>query len=215
MSVAYRAMGLWRNPFGELSAQSRSELFVERETLPDPAEVREWLDLPGRVVQIRGRSGRGKSSFLHALRAIDPEIPYVYVARGTRPEIPRARLVIIDELWRLSWRIPQLWRRAGASYLVASHWDHRLSARIGGLDCRSYRVHGLSEVELGAYVDARILAQCRPEVDPSGLRRPSIERLRHLLVTYGDDLRAIEGVLFDDYERWRRETRGETWDAQG
>lgn len=124
----YRHLGLWRNPFGELTPDERAELAVV-----ETASLLAFLEQTQTVVQFLGDCGFGKTTHLLALRmaihrrsgnAQTASEGIVYFPEGgPRPSIPNGRPLFIDEAQRMSWLQRQnLLRRAGPIVLT-SHSD--------------------------------------------------------------------------------------------
>ncbi len=136
---------------------------------------------------------------IRALLAHFPEVPYLHLREGERPPlIPHGPVVCVDESQRLSrfarWR---LFRRRSA-LILGTHVDHSHELRRAGRTVETVTIEGLSIERLEQIVSARIDAARRGS-DPT----PVIEsgKLHGLLERYGDDLRGIEGELYDHFQQ--------------
>src|SRR6185436_10306251 len=98
------------------------------------------LAQPGYALQILGDAGRGKSTFLHALRRNFPESVYLYVGEGERPALPRGHPFLLDEAQRVPRaQRARLFRRPGVSFALGSHEDLAEELRAAGLRVTTVR----------------------------------------------------------------------------
>ncbi len=192
--LAYEHLNLRRNPFGELPREERAAVAVV------PREYAHWLSAPcrqRRALLFVGDAGRGKSTHLIAVHAGVPPVPFTYVGEGERPRIPNAPLVFVDELQRIPrWRRAQLFRRR-ASFALSSHRDHTRELLRAGVAVRTVRVGGLDASRLQAVTTRRIEVARRA---PGPLPRLGPEAASALVARFGDDLRAIEGHLYEVFQ---------------
>lgn len=188
--LAFAHLNLRWNPFGEPPVEERPGLVVF-----DPQPLIDRLQ-PGVALQLRGRHGRGKSSRLLALhRALGA--PYVRL-RDSRT-IPTAPIVLLDEgellLRRPAWRLARC--RAVA---ISTHRDLSLPLRALGFRPQSVVVEGISEERLAALC-ARRLEWARRGPGPIPVVPP--RTLRRLRARFGDDIRSMEGALYEAVQRMR------------
>ena len=196
MRLAYAHLNLTRNPFGEASHAERMRLVVA-----DVDDLVARLARPGFAVQLLAEKGRGKTSHILAIRARLPDAPYVHVEeRGFTP-VPRGRPLLVDEVQRLGrWRRRLLFRR-GVSLALGTHEDFSPELAAAGLEVRTIRPGETTDVDrLDAIVRRRLEWARR---GPGPVPRVPRHALVRLLDEFGDDLRAIEGALYEAIQRKR------------
>jgi len=192
--LAFEALNLHRNPFGELEAHERAALAVVEPALLE--QVRE-LGQAGRALLFLGDCGRGKSTHLHAVHALHAGVPLTYVGPGERPRIPEAPVVFVDEVQRLSRRRRARLFRRRASFVLGSHEDHGPELERADLRVSTVRVGGVDVHRLERIVARRIEAARRTHGPVPRVPRATLEALtRH----FGDDLRAIEDHLYGVFQ---------------
>lgn len=187
MSARYSDLNLRWNPFSEPLPSERPGLVV--------GDISGLVEILGRgrvCLQLLGRHGRGKTSRLLALHAA-LGAPYVRL-RDSR-EIPQAPLVLLDEgelLWRRRWW--RLWRCGAVA--ISTHRDLGWGMRRLGFSVTTRVVRGLKTPDLVEMVSRRLdWARKGPGPVPQVPERT----LRILQGQYGDDVRAIEGALYERF----------------
>lgn len=191
------------NPFGELSPSQRVEAAVVQVACWLP-----WLDAPRRAVQFVGPCGRGKTTHLLALQARLPQGAYVYLPEvGGCPPIPQGRPLLVDEAQRLPWRVRRRLLATGTPLVLGTHVD-----LIGPLRRSGYRVHtvqvaaGLDPQRLTEILNRRIAA-ARLAAGP--VPEVAVADAQRLIARWGDDIRSIEGFLYERIQQHAGEHRGE------
>jgi hypothetical protein len=192
--LAFQALNLCRNPFGELEAHDRAALAVVEPALLERARE---LRRGGQALLFLGDCGRGKSTHLHALHALHPSAPLTYVGPGERPRIPAAPVVFLDEVQRLSSRRRARLFRRRASFVLGSHQDHGAELERAGLRVTTVRVGGVDAHRLEHILARRIEAARRA---PGPVPRIPRDTLEALTRQFGDDLRAIEDHLYGVFQ---------------
>ena len=189
----YARLNLRRNPFGSVPLDRWHEV-----ALVDVARFAERLARPGYAVQFRGDCGRGKSTHMRALHAHFSDAPFVYFPPdGSKPAVPRAERLFLDEAQRMSWLHRERVFRRTSSLAIATHGDHAGQLRRLGFQVETVEVGGLDLPRLRAIVDRRIgwASTGEPAV------RIEDARLAELIAAHGDDLRAIESELYEQVQR--------------
>ena len=195
---AYAHLNLTRNPFGEASTAERAALaVVDAEHLSD---LTEHLARPGFAVQIVGDCGRGKTTHLLALRQAFPEAPWVRVDPGVRARIPSGTPLFLDEAQYLSlWRRRRLYRLRERSLALGTHFDLREELERAGYEVHTIVPAANASVErLEAMFRARIAWARRAPGPLPVVPRSTIETL---VTLFGDDVRAMEGALYEALQR--------------
>ena len=192
--LAFEALNLCRNPFGELEAHDRAALAVVEPALLERARE---LRRGGQALLFLGDCGRGKSTHLHALHALHPSAPLTCVGPGECPRIPAAPVVFVDEVQRLSRRRRERLFRRRASFVLGSHRDHGAELERAGLRVTTVRVGGVDAHRLEHILAKRIEAARRA---PGPVPRIPRDTLEALTRQFGDDLRAIEDHLYGIFQ---------------
>lgn len=214
---SYEELGLFWNPFGTVETERWSELIVPRLDLD---AVATQLRTSRLAVVFRGHMGRGKSTHLRALHTRFPRAPFTYLGPEASPRthVPAAPVCFLDEAQRLAPRLRRrLYRkviRAGArrspersmgALALTSHEDLRPELEAAGYAVVESVIEGLSEASLRTIVDRRLRWAARPGVSLETLR-PSLADdplLARMHARFGDDLRSIQGALYDHLETLR------------
>lgn len=192
---AYAHLNLMCNPFGEIPAEERPPLVVA-----ELDELVRDVGRPGFALQVIGESGRGKTSELLAVAARFPEARYVRVELDVRIRIPEAPLLIVDELQHLSrFKRRRLFARRALSLVVGTHEDVTEELREAGFDVRTHRPACELTVERIEEIFRRRIEWARRAPGPVPMvPRHTVERLMGIA---GDDIRAMEGMLYDAVQR--------------
>jgi len=195
-ALPYVRQNLRRNPFGELDLETRAALAV--------AEVGELIALlgtPGRVIQLLGGSGRGKTTFLLAVRDRFPGAPYLEIRQGERGRIPHGHPLFVDDVHLLpAGQRKRLFGRR-ASFVVCTHED--LSAELESYGLRVTRIRPAER--LSAEALERIFRR-RIEAARRGLGPvPWVSRdtVQSLIRQHGENVRAMELALYEGVQRLR------------
>jgi energy-coupling factor transporter ATP-binding protein EcfA2 len=186
---AFAQHNLRWNPFEELPLSERPSVAVNVPQLEVKA---------GQAILFLGERGRGKTTHLLTLHAQHSHAPYIYLPPfGKMPRIPKSEVLFLDEAQRLPrlfrWRF---WLRARA-WVIASHQNHQPELERLGFKVRVFYLQGLSLQKLEQIVEKRLSWARRAQG-----QIPQVPRqvLLGLLEQHGDNLRAIEDVLYDYYQ---------------
>jgi hypothetical protein len=181
------------NPFSEPNLDERAELAVQ---IPD------FSLEPKKAILILGEKGRGKTTHLLTLHQKNLNAPYVHLPEfGLQPRIPRGKIIFLDEAQRLP-RLTRrfIWQRA-ETWVIASHENHTRELQQAGFTVQIMTLTGLTLAKLEAVIEKRLEWARRSDGD---IPRVAQEKLKRLLFQYGDDLRSIEGALYDEYQQMQR-----------
>lgn len=197
--LPFAHLNLRRNPFGELDLASWAGLAVV-----DVDRLVTRLDQPGYAVQLMGDKGRGKTTHLLAIQRRFPHAPYVHVgedSRARRPRIPHGHPLLVDEIQRLSPRRRRRVYGRRVSLVVGTHEDFRAELRRAGFDVETVDVGGaLDAPRLREILNRRIEAARR---GPGRLPQVTIRTAHAMIDRFGDDVRAIQGHLYDLFQTLR------------
>lgn len=186
----FARLNLRWNPFGEPPREERGGLAVV-----DLPELR-----PGDPVQILGERGRGKTTHLLALAARHPGAVYECVPEGEDRFAGAAAdggVYLLDEAQRAR---PRLLRRLLDRPLAVALGTHEDLSGAAGRPLRTVRAGGLTADRLGEILRRRIEWARR---GPGPVPRVPAESVRRLIERHGDDVRAIEGVLYDAFQEMK------------
>ncbi len=198
----YAVLGLWRNPFGELTQTERSELAVL-----DVREMVRFLKASSwAAIQLIGGCGFGKTTHLLALCRELPGAALVYFPEdGPRPRLPGSRPLLVDEGQRMGW-----WRRrellaSPGPIVVATHTDLSRPIQRAGFRLMTVDVQrAKSPQELATILNRRIEAsRLRVRAGAPCPALPAVvpQFAEQLLQRFGSNLRAIENYLYDDLQQ--------------
>ena len=194
--LPYARLNLRRNPFGELDLAARAELAVA-----EVGELVRLLKAPGQVVQLLGEGGRGKTTLLLAIRARFPGTPYVKILEGERPRIPKSHPLFLDDVQLLSPRQRRRLFRRPVSFAVVTHVDLSVELERLGLRVTSVWPARLLDAEaLERVFNRRVEAARR---GPGPVPWVSRDTVKKLIQEHGEDVRAMELVLYEGIQRMR------------
>lgn len=188
---AYARLNLMCNPFGEVPTGERAALVVA-----DLDELTRHVGRTGFALQVIGDSGRGKTSCLLAVAAQFPQARYVRVDLDNRVRIPRAPLIIVDELQHLAGvKRRRLFANRAQSLVIGTHDDFSGQLRAAGFEVRTHRpARELAAERLEEIFRRRIEWARRGPGPVPVVLRDTVERL---ICVAGDNIRAMEGMLYD------------------
>lgn len=191
-------LNLRRNPFGEPEPSERASLAVLEDFGPLG---------PGEAVQFIGESGRGKTTRLLRLAALHPGAVYDRLDEGqdrSRVRVPSGAVYLLDEAQRMR---PALLARLLARADRVALGTHEDLAAVAGRPLRTVHVGGPPSVELLDAIVRRRVEWARRGPGPV----PEVGRatLADLIARHGDDLRAIEGDLYDLFQSREELLHGE------
>lgn len=185
--LPFESLNLRWNPFGEPAPEDRAALAVA-----DLPELR-----PGDPVQIVGERGRGKTTLLLALAARHAGAVYARVEEGEdrfRGRVPDGGTLLLDEADRLR---PRLLRRLVGRPLRMALGTHGDLSGAAGRPLRTARAGVADPGRLGEILRRRIEWARR---GPGPVPRIPPELVRRLIDRFGDNLRAMEGFLYDVFQ---------------
>jgi hypothetical protein len=192
--LSFEQLNLRWNPFGEPAPEDIASLAVV-----DVEAYVERLRRPGFAVQYLGEAGRGKSTHLMALHRFFPDMPYLKFPENTRiPSIPHAPVLFLDETQRLPPRLRRrIFSRKG-SFVIGTHEDHSPELAQAGIEAVSIHLSGMTAERLAQIIERRLEWARR---GPGPLPDLGASRITELIETYEDDLSAILGRLYEDFQR--------------
>lgn len=192
---AYATLNLRWNPFSEPNQEERADLAVQ---------MPEFLLEPKKAILILGEKGRGKTTHLLALHQKTPDAPYIHLPEfGRQPSITRANIIFLDEAQRLPRSTRRfIWQRA-KTWVIASHENHTYELEQAGFRVEVLHLTGLTLEKLEAVIEKRLEWARRSEGQIPHIPQ---QKLEQLLEQFGDDLRTIEGPLYDEYQKLSKES---------
>lgn len=196
MDLLYAHFNLRWNPFRGMEDNEWLQV-VHIELSP----LLKMLGQPGVAIQFIGDQGRGKSTHMRALHQHHPGSPFVYLHDRLQdpkplPKIPNDQTCFIDESQRMTrW---SRWRhfRNHRNLILGTHEDHTAL-----LERRGFYVHTVNVHQKDPHVIKLILKRrvCYARRSNQALPIMTDSYLNDLISTYGDDIRSMETLLYDDY----------------
>ncbi len=189
---AYAHLNLRWNPFGEVPQEERAALAV--------VDVDAWAARMTRTrtaVQFIGEGGRGKTTRLLVLAERVPDAAYVRVHEGLEAGAltwPDAPALLVDELQLAPPAARQRLYATGAALALGTHEDLADELEAAGYATETRVLSGLEPARL-VEICARRIAWARR--GPGPVPTVDDEAARTLVAQHGDDVRAIEGRLYD------------------
>ncbi|MFP6621593.1 MAG: hypothetical protein VB877_19770 [Pirellulaceae bacterium] len=193
LTLPFIHLNLRFNPFGELPLKYRAELAII-----DTAPLLAHLDRPGAVLQLLGDKGRGKTTHLLTIKSGFPDAAYVHFPEGERPPIPAGSPLLLDEAQRIPWwQRRQLFQFSGP-LVLGTHRDFTRQLQRLGRDVKTIEAgEGTNAARLDQVFHRRIEFARR---DPGPVPSIPMNTIHHLLAQHGDDLRAMEGRLYERFQ---------------
>ena len=203
--LPFARFNLLRNPFGQLTQEDR----IAAAIVDTPRWLPSLVD-PRRAIQFMADCGRGKSTHLLALLAQCPDGAYVYLPEdGPKPKIPHGNPLFIDEAQRMSWWQRQQSFRSGVPLVLGTHEDlstplGRAGYHVETVDVTTMispdRIHRLlnRRIELG-----RLSSREIPNI--------TIDCVAGLVDRFGDNIRAMEGYLYDQFQSALKDEKTIAW----
>lgn len=208
----FAPLNLTANPFGELTPDDRVAAAVV-----DIEPWREWLTAgPRRALQFIGDCGRGKTTHLLALAAAMPDSAYVYLpphpleqrklvppywlpSQAPLPEMPPAPVLAIDEAQRLPRALRRQVFARGSMLVLGTHCSLARPLRRAGYEWQSVAVAASTTAEQIQTIMNRRIEQVR--LGEGELPLINASQAAELHARFGDDLRAIEGHLYEQFQQ--------------
>jgi hypothetical protein len=203
-------MGYRSNPFRSLTPQEWRDLAMLPEGLSS------MIDSPPPLLQILGAQGAGKTSTLLALERTFHDrgwlVTYEYLPPGSnqvRSDLTQLQVYLLDEAQRLSPRaVQRLFARSyptsssGLHLVLSTHEDLSTYTAKMGLPLETFRLGQHSRNFTLSLIERRLTYFERP-----GFRGTRIapDALDLVISTCGTDLRKLEGLLYEVYQRWDAE----------
>ena len=197
LTLPFVHLNLRFNPFGELPLKYRAQLAVI-----DTAPLLEHLARPRAVLQLIGEKGHGKTTHLLALKDCFSAAGYVHFPEGKRPPVPEGNPLILDEAQRIPWwQRRQLFQRP-VPLILGTHRDFTRQLQRMGRDVKTVQAGDKTDrQQLDKLVRQRIEFARR---DPGPVPTVPLATIDQLLDQHGDDIRAIEGHLYDLFQHLER-----------
>lgn len=195
-SLPFAHLNLRFNPFGEIPLEHRAKLAIA-----DLDVIAERLDDRSVAIQFMGDKGRGKTTHLLALRQRFPHAAYVHIPEGESPPVPVGNPLMIDEVQRLSrWKRFRVFR-PDVPLVLGTHDDFAAELKRAGRQVTTIEVGSqLDASKLQQIVERRIEFARRAKGPVPRLASTAIHRL---LSELGNDIRAVEGRLYDVFQELR------------
>jgi len=192
-ALAFESLNLRFNPFGELSGdQWLAASIVDIEHLVAP------LRLPNVAVQFLADHGRGKTTHLRKLHQEFSDAPYIKLYIDEKlPVFPKSRLTFIDSFENANKsRRKKIYKKTN-SLAFTTHSDLTDELEKRGYKVVTERVSCNSNEKLLNILNTRI------EIARNGsgdLPLLNMEKVTQLRENFGDDIRAMQYQLYEEYQ---------------
>lgn len=193
MENYYKKLNLKKNPFGELTVAERKMLAVV-----DDAKINEWMKLvnsPNHILQLVADHGRGKTTHLLKLHEQCSDIPYIKLIQPINMQWINTPTYFVDSIENLSLPARLKLYKKYHSLVVTTHRNLSYEMKMMGKHVTSIDVSQMSLNHLYAMFAKRVDFVSGNEKYPV----PSMQLLQNLQTHFGDDIRSMEGVLFELY----------------
>ena len=197
MQGRYAHLNLRWNPFGEATPEERGAL-----AHVDVESFRQSIT-PACAIELRGGHGRGKSTTLLALRhTLSPKAP-LYRGRQQRSEpLPISTWVFLDEVQHIP--VFKLWQFARRMYankgivIYSTHANRRWLFKLAGFSIQKH-IMDYAQPEILLTLFNKRIAWAHNHQGPTPQIHP--KDIQQLSTLYGDDIRGMEGHLYDSINR--------------
>jgi hypothetical protein len=206
----YHYLNLWRNPFGEMTREERTDLAI--------VDLEDWVSFltnDRSVLQFIGPCGHGKTTHLLAIERVLIQMgqasliakspfqtmpKFIYFPEdGPKPMVDAHRPMIIDEAQRMSWRQARSVFRRGGPLVLSTHVDLAKQMIRAGLNVRTVDVTAAASAShLARILNRRIHASRLSDEAFPIITETDAVRLQH---QFGGDIRAIEHYLYAQFQR--------------
>ena len=197
MQGRYTHLNLRWNPFGEATPEERAEL-----AHVDVEQFRDALQ-PGFAIELRAEHGRGKSTTLLALRkAFAPQAPHFRGSQQQNATLPIAPWVFLDEVQQINlfklWSFARQIKQQNGTVVYSTHQNRRWLFKMAGLSTQQFNIDYSQPKTLLSLFSKRIAWAHNHCGTPPALQQSDIQKLNRL---YGNDIRSMEGHLYDCINR--------------
>jgi hypothetical protein len=197
-SLPFEHLNLRRNPFGEFSAEERTQLaIVDLTAALDHLQAAVQKHPP--VLQVIGEKGFGKTTHLLSIATHFPSASYIHIPEGESASIPiDGEPLLIDEAQRLTlWQRLKLFR-SQRTLVLGTHRDFTQHLKRAG---RSVLTLDASRHTSPERIE-RILNDRITSVRRSSGPIPKITTAtaNTLFGLYGSDLRSIQHHLYEVFQ---------------
>ena len=189
--LPWASFNLRRNPFGELSREERIELAVV-----DVDGIAKLIASPHCCVEFVGDCGRGKTTRMLTLHHRLEDSSYVYFGEdGYCPPVALGNPLMIDEAQRLPRFLKRRIFSTGVPLILATHQSLSATLKRFGYNVTSIGIGPSNDAELVHRIMSRRIEASR--LTPGPIPRMSLDDARWLVTRFGDNVRAIEGYLYE------------------
>lgn len=197
-SLPFEHLNLRRNPFGEFSAEERTQLaIVELKAALDHLRSKPQKRPP--VLQVIGEKGFGKTTHLLSIATHFPNSSYIHIPEDEHTTVPDVgEPLLVDEAQRLTlWR--RLWLfRSRRTLVLGTHWDFSQHLKWAGRSVLTLNAAQHTTPErIEQILNDRIKSVRRSSDSIPTVTRSTAETL---FVLYGSDLRSIQHHLYDVFQ---------------
>lgn len=197
-SLPFEHLNLRRNPFGEFSAEDRTQLAVV-----DLANALDHLQQSAQkrppVLQVIGEKGFGKTTHLLAIAKHFPDAVYIHIPEGEHVTVPNTgEPLLIDEAQRLTlWQ--RLWLfRSRRSLVLGTHRDFTQQLKRAGRSVLTMNAARHTTPErIEQILNDRIKSVRR---NSDSIPTVTSATARTMFALYGNDLRSIQHHLYEVFQ---------------
>ena len=197
-SLPFEHLNLRRNPFGEFSAEDRTQLaIVDLKAALDHLHTAAQKRPP--VLQVIGEKGFGKTTHLLAIAKLFPDSVYIHIPEGEYATISAAgEPLLIDEAQRLTlWQ--RLWLfRSQRTLVLGTHRDFTQHLKWAGRSVLTLDAARHTNPERIEQILNDRIRSVRRSADP--IPTVTSATTKTLFALYGNDLRSIQHHLYEVFQ---------------
>ncbi len=154
-----------------------------------------------KIIELKGKKGRGKSCHLKALQLTNPESAFFQLGQKQTnfEEIINSskQLLFLDSIHYLNFIQRQKLFKSDHKIILTAHFSRHIEYKLAGAKSSSFNFSGISQDKLAGIIKNRIKIA-------SGFEGPiNLDQnvLKNLITKHGDDYRSIINHLYQNFDQ--------------